>query len=341
MKMIEVDKLTVSYGSFRAVDRVSFSVQAGEIVGFLGPNGAGKSTTLRVLAGFLGATSGAVRIAGIDVAEDSQRARARIGYMPEMSPLYPEMRVGEYLRFRAELKKVPRASRKEAVRTAMAEARVDDFEEVMIGHLSKGYRQRVGLADALVASPPLLILDEPTAGLDPNQIREVRSLIQKLGKDRTVLLSTHILSEVEATCSRAVVINRGRLVAEGSIDEIRAMRRPSGVRFVVRGDQPGRYLIRGVGPALAQFGLAGALADPVLTLTTNYGTFLATNRGWSGNANSVDLAIAAAELGAFPLASGSRDAALLVTLAPGEYTAQLTGAGEGSGLALLEVYEVL
>ncbi len=237
MKMIEVDKLTVSYGSFRAVDRVSFSVQAGEIVGFLGPNGAGKSTTLRVLAGFLGATSGAVRIAGIDVAEDSQRARARIGYMPEMSPLYPEMRVGEYLRFRAELKKVPRASRKEAVRTAMAEARVDDFEEVMIGHLSKGYRQRVGLADALVASPPLLILDEPTAGLDPNQIREVRSLIQKLGKDRTVLLSTHILSEVEATCSRAVVINRGRLVAEGSIDEIRAMRRPSGVRFVVRGDR--------------------------------------------------------------------------------------------------------
>ena len=237
MKMIEVDKLTVSYGSFRAVDRVSFSVQAGEIVGFLGPNGAGKSTTLRVLAGFLGATSGAVRIAGIDVAEDSQRARARIGYMPEMSPLYPEMRVGEYLRFRAELKKVPRASRREAVRTAMAEARVDDFEEVMIGHLSKGYRQRVGLADALVASPPLLILDEPTAGLDPNQIREVRSLIQKLGKDRTVLLSTHILSEVEATCSRAVVINRGRLVAEGSIDEIRAMRRPSGVRFVVRGDR--------------------------------------------------------------------------------------------------------
>ncbi len=241
MKMIEVDKLTVSYGSFRAVDGVSFSVSSGEIVGFLGPNGAGKSTTLRVLAGFLGATSGRVKIAGIDVEGDSQGARAKIGYMPEMSPLYPEMRVGEYLRFRAELKKVPRARRRDAVASAMREARVDDFEDVMIGHLSKGYKQRVGLADALVASPPLLILDEPTAGLDPNQIREVRALIQKLGKERTVLLSTHILSEVEATCSRAVVINRGRLVAEGSIDEVRAMRRASGVRFVVRGDQ-GRAL---------------------------------------------------------------------------------------------------
>src|SRR4051812_8209790 len=165
MKMIEVDRLSVSYGSFRAVDGVSFSVDKGEIVGFLGPNGAGKSTTLRVLAGFLGATSGAVRIAGIDVAEDSQAARAKLGYMPEMSPLYPEMRVGEYLRFRAELKKVPRAARKDAVRSAMRDARVDDFEDVMIGHLSKGYRQRVGLADALVAEPKLLILDEPTAGL--------------------------------------------------------------------------------------------------------------------------------------------------------------------------------
>ena len=235
MKMIEVDKLTVSYGAFRAVDGVSFSVSAGEIVGFLGPNGAGKSTTLRVLAGFLGATSGRVKIAGVDVAEDSQGARAKIGYMPEMSPLYPEMRVGEYLRFRAELKKVPRSARKEAVASAMREARVDDFQDVMIGHLSKGYKQRVGLADALVASPPLLILDEPTAGLDPNQIREVRALIKKLGKERTVLLSTHILSEVEATCSRAVVINRGRLVAEGSIEQLRAMRRASGVGFVVRG----------------------------------------------------------------------------------------------------------
>lgn len=262
MKMIEVDKLRVSYGSFRAVDGVSFSVEPGEIVGFLGPNGAGKSTTLRVLAGFLGATSGSVRIAGIDVAEDSQGARAKLGYMPEMSPLYPEMRVGEYLRFRAELKKVPRGQRKEAALRAMREARVDDFEDVMIGHLSKGYKQRVGLADALVASPPLLILDEPTAGLDPNQIREVRALIQKLGKDRTVLLSTHILSEVEATCSRAVVINRGRLVAEGSIEEVRAMRKPSGVRFVVRGDGDAAVAllkkVKGVKRAAVEAGEDGA-----------------------------------------------------------------------------------
>lgn len=262
MKMIEVDKLRVSYGSFRAVDGVSFSVEPGEIVGFLGPNGAGKSTTLRVLAGFLGATSGSVHIGGVDVREDSQGARAKLGYMPEMSPLYPEMRVGEYLRFRAELKKVPRAMRKEAATRAMREARVDDFEDVMIGHLSKGYRQRVGLADALVASPPLLILDEPTAGLDPNQIREVRALIQKLGKDRTVLLSTHILSEVEATCSRAVVINRGRLVAEGSIEEVRAMRKPSGVRFVVRAekDRAGALLrkVKGVKRATEEAGDDGA-----------------------------------------------------------------------------------
>lgn len=271
MKMIEVDNLRVSYGSFRAVDGVSFSVSAGEIVGFLGPNGAGKSTTLRVIAGFLGASGGRVRIAGIDVAEDSQRARQKLGYMPEMSPLYPEMRVGEYLRFRAELKKVPRSSRKEAVSSAMAEARVDDFEDVMIGHLSKGYRQRVGLADALVASPPLLILDEPTAGLDPNQIREVRALIQKLGKDRTVLLSTHILSEVEATCSRAVVINRGRLVAEGSIDEVRALRRPSGVRFVLRGDKEKALAIlqKAPGAKRAAFEDAAGLDPETLSISVD------------------------------------------------------------------------
>jgi ABC-2 type transport system ATP-binding protein len=156
--------------------------------------------------------------------------------MPETSPLYPEMRVAEYLAFRAELKRIPRAKRREAVEKSLKEARVDDVASVLIGHLSKGYRQRVGLADALLGSPPLLILDEPTAGLDPNQIREVRALIRRIGRDHTVLLSTHILPEVEATCSRALVIARGRLVAQGSVDEIRALRRPSGVRVTVRGD---------------------------------------------------------------------------------------------------------
>ncbi|WP_434046880.1 MULTISPECIES: ABC transporter ATP-binding protein [Sorangium] len=236
--MIEVEHLSKSYGPHQAVSDLSFRVDQGEIVGFLGPNGAGKSTTLRILAGFLGATSGRVRVAGYDIAEEPMRARASLGYMPETSPLYPEMRVSEYLAFRAELKLVPRRARREAVARALRDARVEDVASVMIGHLSKGYRQRVGLADALVSDPPLLILDEPTAGLDPNQIREVRALVRRLGRDRTVLLSTHILSEVEATCTRAVVIARGRLVAEGSIDELRAMRRArdiGGVRAIVRG----------------------------------------------------------------------------------------------------------
>ncbi|AUX21667.1 ABC transporter [Sorangium cellulosum] len=233
--MIEVEHLSKSYGPHLAVSDLSFRVSQGEIVGFLGPNGAGKSTTLRILAGFLGATSGRVRVAGYDLAEEPMRARASLGYMPETSPLYPEMRVSEYLAFRAELKLVPRRARREAVARALSDARIEDVASVMIGHLSKGYRQRVGLADALVGDPPLLILDEPTAGLDPNQIREVRALVRRLGRDRTVLLSTHILSEVEATCTRALVIARGRLVAEGSIDEIRAMRRSSGVRVAVRG----------------------------------------------------------------------------------------------------------
>jgi ABC-2 type transport system ATP-binding protein len=234
--MIEALHLSKSYGALRAVDDVSFRVERGEVVGFLGPNGAGKSTTLRILAGFLGPSSGRVRIAGHDIADEPLAARAALGYMPETSPLYPEMRVGEYLAFRAELKLVPRRARQEAVRRALVETRIDDVEDVMIGHLSKGYRQRVGLADALVASPPILILDEPTAGLDPNQIREVRALIRKLGEERAVLVSTHILPEVESTCTRALVIARGRLVAEGSIDEIRAMRRAGGVGVGIRGD---------------------------------------------------------------------------------------------------------
>ncbi|MBK9000302.1 MAG: ATP-binding cassette domain-containing protein [Myxococcales bacterium] len=235
--MIEVERLTKDYGTVVAVRDVSFSVGKGEIVGFLGPNGAGKSTTMRILVGFLGATSGRVRIAGHDIVEDSQEARRAIGYMPESAPLYPEMRVREYLGFRAAVKKVARAERKRAVERAMSLAVVTEMADTVIGHLSKGYRQRVGLADALVANPPLLILDEPTAGLDPNQIREVRRLIRELGESHTILLSTHILSEVESTCDRAIVIARGRLVAEGSIDELRARRRADGAVVTVRGDR--------------------------------------------------------------------------------------------------------
>ena len=223
--MIEAHELTKDYGSVVAVRDVSFSVGAGEVVGFLGPNGAGKTTTLRILAGFLGATSGSVTIAGFDVARESLAARARLGYMPEAAPLYPELRVREYLAFRAALKRVARRERKAAVGRALEQAAVTDVAETPIGQLSKGYRQRVALADALVANPPLLILDEPTAGLDPNQIIEVRKLIRELGKSHTILLSTHILPEVEAVCDRALVIARGRLVAEGTLAELKARQR--------------------------------------------------------------------------------------------------------------------
>ncbi len=234
--MIDVAGLTKRYGAHTAVRDLSFRVGKGQIVGFLGPNGAGKSTTMRVLAGFLGMTAGTVKVAGFDVAEESDEARRHVGYMPEAVPLYPEMRVLEYLKFRAELKQVARRDRLRFVDEAMQKARVTDVANVTIGNLSKGYRQRVGLADALVAKPPLLILDEPTAGLDPNQIREVREVLRHLGEEHTVLLSTHILSEVEATCSRAIVIDRGRLIAQGALEEIRAKGAPSMLLVTVRGD---------------------------------------------------------------------------------------------------------
>jgi ABC-2 type transport system ATP-binding protein len=233
--MISVSHLVKRYGSRPAVDDVSFEVGKGDIVGFLGPNGAGKSTTLRILAGFLGMTAGKVTIAGHDVEDDSFEARKAVGYMPEAVPLYPEMRVIEYLAFRAELKGVPRKSRAAWVDEAMEQAHVSEVATVLIGKLSKGYRQRVGLADALVAKPAILILDEPTAGLDPNQIREVRQLIAELGKAHTILLSTHILSEVEASCSRVLVIAKGKLVATGDTKDIGQMRRTSAVDFTVRG----------------------------------------------------------------------------------------------------------
>ncbi len=211
--MIEVKQLTKKYGSFTAVNDISFSVAKGEVVGFLGPNGAGKSTTMKILAGFLPPSSGAATIAGFDVFNDSLRARARIGYLPENTPLYTDMRVGEYLRYRAALKGVARGKVRDAVSDVLAQCQIADREKQIIGSLSKGYRQRVGLADALVHDPDLLILDEPTIGLDPNQIRTVRDLIRSLAQKRTVLISTHILPEVEMMCSRVIVIHRGQIRA--------------------------------------------------------------------------------------------------------------------------------
>ena len=220
--MIEVEGLTKRYGLRTAVDGISFSVDKGEIVGFLGPNGAGKSTTLRMLTGFLAPSAGAIRIDGIDMLEKPIEARRRIGYMPEACPLYPEMRVVEYLRYRAELKGVPGRDLAKRVDAALGQASVSEVASRIIGQLSKGTRQRVGLADALVADPPLLVLDEPTAGLDPNQIRQVRDLIKGFAKTKTVLVSTHILPEVEATCERVVIIHKGRVVQIGTPSELSA-----------------------------------------------------------------------------------------------------------------------
>ncbi len=211
--MIEVENFSKNYAGFRAVQNISFHVNKGEIVGFLGPNGAGKSTTMKVLAGYLPPTDGRISIAGYDVVTDSIEVRKRIGYMPENVPLYTDMRVNEFLRFRAELKRVPRRKIRERVASVVDRCSLADVQNKIIGTLSKGYRQRVGLADAMVNDPGLLILDEPTIGLDPNQIRSVRELIRDLGKDHTILLSTHILSEVELTCNRVLVINRGKIEA--------------------------------------------------------------------------------------------------------------------------------
>ena len=219
--MIVVNGLTKSYGSTDAVRDLSFSVNRGEIVGFLGPNGAGKSTTMRILCGYLPADAGEVRIAGFDVFSQSLKARSRIGYLPENVPLYPEMRVGEYLAYRASLKGVRSRRIEEKVEDALELCSLGHVRKQLIGTLSKGYRQRVGLADALVNEPDILILDEPTIGLDPNQIREVRHLIKGLAARHTILLSSHILSEVEMTCSRLLILNKGRIVATGTPAELR------------------------------------------------------------------------------------------------------------------------
>ncbi len=211
--MIKVENLTKRYAGQAAIRDLNFEVGKGEIMGFLGPNGAGKTTTMRILAGFMPATSGRASIAGFDIFEQSLQARTRLGYMPENVPLYSDMRVTEYLDYRAALKGVPHRRIAERVGDVKELCGVKDVEKKIIGALSKGYRQRVGLADALLHEPDLLILDEPTIGLDPNQIRQVRELIKNLGRQHTILLSTHILPEVEMTCSRVIIIHKGRIEA--------------------------------------------------------------------------------------------------------------------------------
>ena len=217
--MIEVEGLTKQYGAVRAVDQISFRVEKGEILGFLGPNGAGKTTTMRILTGFLPSTSGTARVAGFDVFEKSLEVRKRIGYLPESPPIYPELSVQSYLETVARLKHVPSARRKERVDASMEMVHISDKRHQIIKRLSRGYKQRVGLAQALVHDPEVIILDEPTVGLDPKQIIEVRNLIKGLAGNHTIILSTHILPEVSMTCDRVVIISGGRIVANMPVNQ--------------------------------------------------------------------------------------------------------------------------
>ncbi len=219
-RAIQVENLVKQYGQVLAVDRISFDVAPGELVGFLGPNGAGKSTTMRMLTTYLPATSGVARLCGFDVMDDSMAVRERLGYLPESVPIYPEMRVEEYLVFRARLKGVERRKRAARVEYCLERCRIREVRRRLVGTLSKGYRQRVGLADAMINDPPVMILDEPTSGLDPVQIRETLNTIKELAGSHTVLLSTHILPEVEAICNRVMIINRGTIRWDGMLSTL-------------------------------------------------------------------------------------------------------------------------
>ncbi|MDR2655150.1 MAG: ABC transporter ATP-binding protein [Oscillospiraceae bacterium] len=219
--MIEVSNLSKRYGAITAIDHVSFKVDKGEIIGFLGPNGAGKSTTMNIITGYISATAGYVRIDGYDVMENPEQTKRRIGYLPEQPPLYPDMTVKEYLDFICDLKNV-RKDRRKALEEICEQVRIADVYKRLIRNLSKGYKQRVGIAQALIGNPDVLILDEPTVGLDPKQIIEIRDLIKKLGERRTVILSSHILSEIQAVCERVIIISSGKLVADGRAEELSA-----------------------------------------------------------------------------------------------------------------------
>src|SRR4051794_4103069 len=239
--MIELDRLSRRYGAVKAVDRLTFSVGRGEIVGLLGPNGAGKTTTMRMLTTFLPPTSGRATLAGHDVLDEPLEVRRRVGYLPESVPLYTEMRVREYLTYRAKLKDVPRARRLAAVDEVVGRCQLGEVEDRVLGHLSKGFRQRVGLAEAMVHDPDILILDEPTAGLDPIQIREVRALIRELGDRHTILLSTHIMSEVEAVCGRVIIIAKGKIAVDEPLDRLR-----TGSTIVLEARGPADAIRRGL-----------------------------------------------------------------------------------------------
>ncbi len=281
--MIEVQDLVKWYGPTLAVDRISFSIPKGQIVGFLGPNGAGKTTTLRILTGFLPPTSGKARIDGLDTVRQTAKARARIGYLPESTPLYPEMRVEEYLHYRGKLHLMDRSARKKRIDELVVRCGLSKLRRRLIGQLSKGNRQRVGLAQALMHQPPILILDEPTAGLDPNQIAHVRDLINELRGKHTVLISTHILREVEHTADRVLIISAGRIVADINLDDIQ-----HGVRVELKAsDQTVRHTferieqVKRVSMVRLDDGWCRAMVEPRdgLDIRERLGQMIQTN-GW-------------------------------------------------------------
>ena len=244
--MIEVKNLVKRYGDHYAVNHLSFTVEDGQIFGFLGPNGAGKSTTMNIMTGYLAATEGQVLVEGHDILEEPEAARACIGYLPEIPPLYPDMTVEEYLRFCAELKKIPKEQRTDQLTKVLALTHLEDMSARLIRNLSKGYRQRVGIAQALLGAPQLIILDEPTVGLDPAQVIEIRRLIRELGKSHTVILSSHILSEVQAVCSQVLILSKGHLVAVGAPEQLAEKLNPgSRLRATVLGG--GKTVLKTVG----------------------------------------------------------------------------------------------
>ena len=265
--MIEVSHLSKNYGSRPAVEDLSFTVGDGQIFGLLGPNGAGKSTIMNILTGYIAPTSGEVKVAGFSLPEQAQQAKACVGYLPEQPPLYPEMTVQEYLDFAAELKGVRRADRKEQVRRAVRRTGLEEVLPRLIRSLSKGYRQRVGIAQALLGSPKLIILDEPTVGLDPAQVIEIRKLIRELGKAHTVILSSHILSEVQAVCSQVLILSKGHLVAVGAPEELgEKLSSGSCLKATVLGD--GQSVLKAVGaiPGIRKVELEGE-SDGQVTFT--------------------------------------------------------------------------
>lgn len=266
--MIEVENLTKKYGNHVAVDHLSFHIDRGVIYGFLGPNGAGKSTTMNIMTGYIAATEGTVKINGYDILKEPEMAKKSIGYLPEIPPVYTDMTVYEYLKFVAELKKVPKAERKEQIEDIMKQTRIDDVRDRLIKNLSKGYKQRVGLAQAMIGYPEVIILDEPTVGLDPKQIIEIRELIRELAKKHTVILSSHILSEVSAVCDHIMIISKGKLVASDTPDGLMAMMKGGRqLTLCVKGEKAALEAILNELPQIKKYTFEAAKAEGVVCAT--------------------------------------------------------------------------